>query len=163
MRIDTAAMISGTRARNDAKTKINTARAPTAPNSVSTRTLGPSVSPPAASRLYDVSPGSRPAAAAASVSTGSSWASKPGPKPVGSGPCTSAKVLLPSSVTNRSSPVLARSTTRACGSAERTASKTPATSASRSATVLPSGTVRTGTKVSAVLDPKVSIRSCSAS
>ena len=50
-RIETAATTIGTSARNDAKTKMSTSRAPAAPSSVSTSRLGPLVSPesPAAS------------------------------------------------------------------------------------------------------------------
>ncbi len=54
MRIETAAMTSGSRARNDAKTKISTTSAPAAPNSVSVRTPGPEESPPADNMPYDV-------------------------------------------------------------------------------------------------------------
>ena len=50
VRIDTAAMSSGSSARNDANTNSSTSSAPAAPSSVSTRTLEPSLSPPAASR-----------------------------------------------------------------------------------------------------------------
>ncbi len=56
MRIDTAAMSSGTKARNDANTNSRTSKAPAAPSSVSTKTLGPSVSPPADRSPYDVKP-----------------------------------------------------------------------------------------------------------
>ena len=65
VRIETAAISSGTSARNDANTKISTASAPVAPSSVSNRTLGPEVSPPADSSPYDVRPTSKPAALAA--------------------------------------------------------------------------------------------------
>ena len=44
VRIETAAIIIGTSARNDAKTKISTSSAPAAPSSVSASTLGPSLS-----------------------------------------------------------------------------------------------------------------------
>ena len=145
MRIETAAITIGTSARNDANTKTRTASAPVAPMSVSTSTLGPSVSPPADSRPYDVSPTSKPAAAAACSSTGSSCSCTPGSKPSGSGPCTSAYVVRPSSPTKRSSPLLAKSVTRTPGTEVRTASKTAATSAAWSSTVVPSGTVSTGT------------------
>ena len=46
VRMDTAAITSGTRARNEAKTKSSTARAPRAPSSVSARTLGAAESLP---------------------------------------------------------------------------------------------------------------------
>ena len=46
VRIETAAMRSGTSARSDAKTNASTARAPSAPSSVSSSTLGPPLSPP---------------------------------------------------------------------------------------------------------------------
>ncbi len=49
VKIDTAAMSSGSSARNDANTKSSTIRAPAAASSVSTRTLDSSWSPPAAS------------------------------------------------------------------------------------------------------------------
>ena len=47
VRMETAAISSGTNARNEAKTNSSTSSAPAAPSSVSARTLGPSVSPPA--------------------------------------------------------------------------------------------------------------------
>lgn len=47
VRIETAAMTNGTSAKKDAKTKVSTTSAPTAPNKVSTSTLGPALSPPA--------------------------------------------------------------------------------------------------------------------
>ena len=75
VRIDTAAMSIGSSARNDAYTKIKTSSAPAAPNSVSTRTLGPSVSPPCDSMPYDVRPLSKPLLSAALFSAGSSGAS----------------------------------------------------------------------------------------
>ena len=80
MRIDTAAMSSGTKARNDAKTKSSTASAPVAPNSVSTSTLGPSVSPPADSRSYDVSPTSMPAGGRGLLQGGQQLLLEPGPE-----------------------------------------------------------------------------------
>lgn len=49
VRIETAAMTSGTSAKNDAKTKVSTTSAPTAPSRVSTSTLGPELPPPAES------------------------------------------------------------------------------------------------------------------
>ena len=50
VRMDTAAMSSGSSARNDAKTKSSTSRAPAAPSRTSTRMPVPPLSPPAASR-----------------------------------------------------------------------------------------------------------------
>ena len=156
-------MTSGTKARNDANTKISTASAPSAPNSVSART--------AARRCRRPRPAGRtrsarlvsPAALAAGVSTGLSASSMPGPKPCGSGPCTSANVLRPSLVTNLWSPVLARSTTRACGTLVRTVWKMALISAACCCTVSPAGTVSTGTSVSALLVPNVEIICCSVS
>ena len=46
VRIETAAMSNGTRASSEAKTNARTARAPSAPSSVSSSTLGPLLSPP---------------------------------------------------------------------------------------------------------------------
>ena len=105
VRIETAAISSGTRARNEAKTNSSTAKAPRAPISVSASTLGPDESPPAESSSYDVSPTSMPEGFAARCRTGSSFVSRPGPKPDGGGPCTRPKVVAPSVDTNRSSPV----------------------------------------------------------
>ena len=60
VRMDTAAMSSGSSARNDANTKSSTRSAPAAPSRVSIRTLASSWSPPAASRAYEVRPLSKP-------------------------------------------------------------------------------------------------------
>ncbi len=53
--MDTAATISGTAARKDANTNANTASAPRAPMSVSSRTPGPSSAEPADSAWMPVS------------------------------------------------------------------------------------------------------------
>ena len=85
MRIETAAMTSGTSARNEAKTKIRTTSAPAAPSRVSVSTPGPDESPPADSMPYDVSPLVKPLPAAAWSRAGSICVSMPGPKDVGIG------------------------------------------------------------------------------
>jgi len=107
VRIETAAISSGSRARNDANTNSSTSSAPAAPSRVSASTLGPSVSPPADNSPYDVSPPSSPAWSAAWARAGSSCASMPGPKDVGGGPWMREYAVSPSGAMNASSPVVA--------------------------------------------------------
>ena len=79
VRIETAAMSSGTRARKDAKTKSSTTSAPRAPNIVSARTLGPSLLLlPADSRPYDVTPVVNPLPCAAFSSAAPQLGLRPG-------------------------------------------------------------------------------------
>ena len=119
MRIDTAAMSSGTKASSEANTNASTASAPPAPKSVSANTPGPSLLPPLASWLSPVSPTCAPAgravATARLIATGSLGA----PNVFSSGVNTIAYVERPSFVTKRRSPVTARSTIRARGAADR--------------------------------------------
>ena len=147
VRMDTAAISSGSNARNDANTKRRTRSAPAAASKVSSRTLELSWSPPADSRPYDVRPLSKPRDSAAFSSAGSSSTSTYGPSALGTGAWIRANVVRPSPETKLGSPVLAKSTTRSftSGTAATAVVKIFATAALFSCTVWPSGTVTTAT------------------
>ena len=146
VRIDTAAISSGTNASSDANTNASTASAPRPPISVSTSTPGPLLEPPLASWLRPVNctcvPLGNAAATALCTCTGSFGAPKLFSRAVNS----KANVERPSLVTNRRSWVTPRSTIRACGSAIRAWPNAWAIWLCSPLTVLPGETVTTSTE-----------------
>ena len=110
MGIATTAMISGTTASNEAKTKASTISAPTPPITVPASTPGPSLSAPASSSSASRpvtrtgSPATSVSAATRSIAASASGFS-PNIESGEGGECTIANVVRPSGETKVSSPV----------------------------------------------------------
>src|SRR5690348_15610009 len=98
VRIDTAAISSGTSASSDANTNASTASAPSAPNIVSANTPGPLSLPESESSCRPVRATVYPGGSARRTSDSACFDAGAEVKPFGSGENTYAKIVRPSFV-----------------------------------------------------------------